>query len=106
MPARSGESTLACRRFRRLAQKDVCEKLFGALKAPDLDWGMSDSTILRVHQQPAGQKEVPRYGTPGPESRRGKHQNPRLPRRAGQRRGGPAGDSPQALAWPLRQNAG
>ena len=62
LPARFGKSNSVCRRFRRLAQKGVWENLFEALKAPDLDWVMLDSTILRAHQHSAGQKKV----TPSP----------------------------------------
>lgn len=54
LPARFGKSNSVCRRFRRLAQKEVWE----ALKAPDLDWIMLDSTVLRAHQHSAGQKKA------------------------------------------------
>jgi transposase len=59
LPARFGKSNSVCRRFRRLAQKGVWETLFEALKAPELDWVMLDSTILRAHQHSAGQKKAP-----------------------------------------------
>ncbi|NRT18720.1 transposase [Hymenobacter sp. 9A] len=62
LPARFGKSNSVCRRFRRLAQKGVWEKLFEALKAPDLERVMLDSTILRAHQHAAGQKKA----TPSP----------------------------------------
>ncbi|TDN39150.1 IS5 family transposase [Hymenobacter sp. UV11] len=62
LPALFGKSTSVCRRFRRLAQKGVWEKLLEALKAPDLDWVMLDSTVLRTHQHAAGQKKA----TPSP----------------------------------------
>ena len=58
LPARFGKYNSVCRRFRRLAQKGVWEALFEALKAPDLDWVLLDSTILRAHQHAAGQKKA------------------------------------------------
>ena len=58
LPERFGLSNSVCRRFRRLAQKGVWERLFVALQAPDLEWVMLDSTILRAHQHAAGQKKV------------------------------------------------
>jgi transposase len=58
LPERFGKSNSVCRRFRRLAQKGVWGALFEALKAPELDWVMFDSTILRAHQHSAGQKKA------------------------------------------------
>lgn len=58
LPARFGLPNSVCRRFRRLAQKGVWEQVFLALQAPDLEWVMLDSTILRAHQHAAGQKKV------------------------------------------------
>lgn len=58
LPERFGLSNSVCRRFRRLAQKGVWERIFLALQAPDLEWVMLDSTILRAHQHAAGQKKA------------------------------------------------
>ncbi len=58
LPPRFGKFNSVCRRFRRLAQKGTWEKVFEALKAPELDWVMLDSTILRAHQHSAGQKKA------------------------------------------------
>lgn len=56
LPERFGRSNSVCRRFRRLAQKGVWERIFFVLQAPDLEWVMLGSTILRAHQHAAGQK--------------------------------------------------
>lgn len=66
LPERFGKFNSVCRRFRRLAQKGVWEKVFEALKAPDLAWVMLDSTVLRAHQHAAGQKKRPYYRVPRP----------------------------------------
>ena len=58
LPERFGKANSVCRRFRRLAQKGVWEAAFQALQAPDLDWVMLDSTVVRAHQHPAGQKKA------------------------------------------------
>ena len=57
LPERFGKFNSVCRRFRRLAQKGVWEAAFQALQAPDLDWVMLDSTVVRAHQHSAGQKK-------------------------------------------------
>ena len=59
LPERFGKPNSICRRFRRLAQKKVWEAVFEALKAPELDWVMLDSTVLWAHQHSAGPKKVP-----------------------------------------------
>ena len=58
LPERFGKSNTVCKRFRRLAKKSVWERLFQALQAPDLDWVMLDSTVVRAHQHAAGQKKA------------------------------------------------
>ena len=58
LPERFGKPNSVCRRFRRLAQKKGWEAVFEALKAPELDWVMLDSTVLRAHQHSAGQKKA------------------------------------------------
>jgi transposase len=60
LPERFGKANSVRRRFRRLAQKGVWEAVFEALKAPELDWVMLDSTVLRAHQHAAGQKKATR----------------------------------------------
>jgi len=57
LPERFGKTNSVCRRFRRLAQKGVWQRLFEAVQAPDLVWVMLDSTVLRAHQHSAGQKK-------------------------------------------------
>ena len=58
LPERFGKANSVCRRFRRGAQKGVWEAAFKALQAPDLNWVMLDSTVVRAHQHSAGQKKV------------------------------------------------
>jgi len=58
LPERFGKTNSVCRRFRRLAQKGVWQRLFEAVQAPDLAWVMLDSTVLRAHQHSAGQKKA------------------------------------------------
>lgn len=75
---RFGKPNSIGRRFRRLAQKEVWQAVFDALKAPELDWVMLGSTVLRAHQHSAGQKKRPRERVPEPRPGRDGHQNPRL----------------------------
>src|SRR5688572_20657314 len=56
LPERYGPWNSVYRRFRRWAVKGVWQRIFQALQEPDLDWFMLDSTIIRAHQQAAGQK--------------------------------------------------
>ena len=58
LPERFGLSNTVSKRFRRLAQKGVWDRLFKALQAPDLDWVMLDSTVVRAHQHSAGHKKA------------------------------------------------
>ncbi len=58
LPERFGKANSVCKRFRRLAQKGVWQRLFEAVQAPDLAWVLLDSTVLRAHQHSAGQKKV------------------------------------------------
>ena len=58
LPERFGKFDTVRKRFRRLAQKGVWQRLFETVQAPELDWVMLDSTILRAHQHSAGQKKV------------------------------------------------
>ena len=65
LPKRFGKPDSICRRFRRLAQKKGWEAVFEALKAPELDWVVLDSTVLRAHRHSAGQKKHPGRRVPG-----------------------------------------
>ena len=58
LPERFGKSDTARKRFRRLAEKGVWGRLFQAVQAPELDWVMLDSTVVRAHQHAAGQKKA------------------------------------------------
>ena len=62
LPDRFGKANTVSKRFRRLAQKGVWQRLFAALQAPELEWVMLDSTVVRAHQHAAGQKKA----TPSP----------------------------------------
>ena len=57
LPERYGNWNSVFRRFNRWSQKGVWQKVFEELQDPDLEWLMIDSTIVRAHQQAAGQKK-------------------------------------------------
>lgn len=58
LPSRYGAWNSVYQRFRRWAKSGHWKAIFQALQDPDLDWAMLDSTIVRAHQQAAGQKKV------------------------------------------------
>ena len=63
LPERFGPWNSIYRRFRPVrrcgwAKAGVWQKVFEDLQEPDLDWLMIDSTVVRAHQQAAGQKKV------------------------------------------------
>ena len=58
LPQRYGNWNSVYQRFRRWAKSAHWQKIFQALQDPDLDWAMLDSTVVRAHQQAAGQKKV------------------------------------------------
>ena len=58
LPERFGKSDTVRKRFRRLAQNGVWQRLLAALQAPELDWVMLDATVVRAHQHSAGQKKA------------------------------------------------
>ena len=58
LPQRYGPWNSVYRRFRRWAKSGHWQVIFQALQDPDLDWAMIDSTLVRAHQQAAGQKKV------------------------------------------------
>jgi transposase len=57
LPARFGKYDTVRKRSRRWAQKGVWARLFTAVQAPDLDWVLLDSTIVRAHAQAAGSRK-------------------------------------------------
>jgi len=57
LPKRFGKWNSVFQRFNRWSKKGVWQKVFEALQAPDLDWLLVDSTIVRAHQPAAGQKK-------------------------------------------------
>lgn len=58
LPERFGKPNSVSTRFRRLARKGVWQRLFQAVQAPELDWVMLDSTLVRAHQHAAGQQKA------------------------------------------------
>ena len=67
LPARLGKSHAGCRCFRQLAQQGVWARPFAVLKAPDLEWALLASAILRALQHSAGQKKRACNRVPGPQ---------------------------------------
>ena len=53
-----GKANTISKRFRRLAQKGVWQRLLDALQAPEMEWVMLDSTVVRAHRHSAGQKKA------------------------------------------------
>lgn len=49
LPARFGKHDTVRKRSRRWAEKGVWRRLFVAVQAPDLDWVLLDSTVVRAH---------------------------------------------------------
>lgn len=56
LPERYGNWNSVFQRFRRWSKKGIWQQVFDALQEPDLDWLLIDSTMVRAHQQAAGQK--------------------------------------------------
>jgi transposase len=57
LPERFGNRNSVWKRFSRWAKKGVWEKVFEALRGPDLEWLILDSTIIRAHPHAAGAKK-------------------------------------------------
>jgi transposase len=54
LPERFGKWDSVWKRFDRWAAKGVWLRVFAALKDPDLEWLILDSTVIRAHQHAAG----------------------------------------------------
>jgi putative transposase len=58
LPEWYGKSDTAFQRFNRWSKQGRWQAIFEALQAPDLEWIMLDSTMVRAHQHAAGQKKA------------------------------------------------
>ena len=54
LPERFGPWGSVWKRFDRWARKGVWARVFEALRDPDLEWMILDSTVVRAHQHAAG----------------------------------------------------
>jgi transposase len=54
LPERFGKWDTVYHRFNEWCKKGVWRRLFDAVKDPDLEWLMLDSTVVRAHQHAAG----------------------------------------------------
>ena len=57
LPQRFGNWNSAWRRFDRWAAKGVWARVMDALRDPDLEWLILDSTVIRAHPCAAGSKK-------------------------------------------------
>jgi len=68
LPERFGEWNSVFQRFNRWSKSGIWERVFQAMKSPDLEALMLDSTIIRAHQHAAGaiqKKGTKRWGARG-----------------------------------------
>src|SRR5437867_10668103 len=56
LPERFGHWNSVWKRFDRWAKKGVWRRVFEELQDPDQEWLILDSTVIRAHQDAAGQK--------------------------------------------------
>ena len=59
LPARFGNWNAVWRRFDRWARAGVWARVFEALRDPDVEWLILDSTIIRAHPNAAGAQKKP-----------------------------------------------
>jgi len=57
LPERLGHWNSAWRRFDRWAKRGVWQRVMDALRDPDLEWLILDSTVVRAHPCAAGSKK-------------------------------------------------
>lgn len=60
LPERFGKWNTVWRRFHRWAAAGVWQTVFEALREPDLEWLILDSTVVQAHQNAAGKKGGPK----------------------------------------------
>ena len=75
LPERFGPFGSVWKRFDRWAKKGVWERVFEAIRDPDLEWMILDSTVVRAHQHAAGAEKrgwttTKRWAAPGAGSAR------------------------------------
>lgn len=54
LPERFGKWDTVYHRYNEWCKKGVLQRIFDAVKDPDLEWLMLDSTVIRAHQHAAG----------------------------------------------------
>ena len=54
LPERFGKWDTVYHRFDEWCQKGVWQRVFEAVREPDLEWSMIDSTVIRAHHRAAG----------------------------------------------------
>jgi transposase len=59
LPERFGNWNSVWRRLDRWSKKGVWRRVFEALRDPDLEWLILDSTVIRAHPHAAGAKKGP-----------------------------------------------
>ena len=83
LPERFGPWNSVWRRFDRWSRRGVWAALFDALQAPDLEWLILDSTVIRAHPCAAGAKKkrtAPAARATRPSGGAGAGSGPRFPR--------------------------